>query len=70
MGNKRQKNYVITCPFCGKQHKQYIYINIICGCGAKFYYKDCLWLNRKNGEREFCSLFDLTFEVEGENEPT
>lgn len=40
MGNKKITSYKVTCPFCKREHKQHIYINSICGCGAKFYYHD------------------------------
>lgn len=54
--------YKITCPFCGKEHKQRSHINVICSCGAKFYYRDLLWLNRKNGKTK------LGEPQEGEND--
>lgn len=42
--------YHKVCPFCGKSHTQRIYINIICPCGAKYYFRTREWLNRRNGE--------------------
>ena len=67
MGDKKIINYEVTCPFCGKEHKQHIYINSICGCGAKFYYRDFIWLNRATGEK-FYMLHDVIFVSEEENE--
>ena len=67
MGNKKITNYKVTCPFCRREHKQHIYINAICGCGAKFYYRDFIWLNRATGEK-FYMLHDVTFVSEEENE--
>ena len=69
MGNKKITNYKVACPFCGKEHKQHIYINSICGCGAKFYYHNFIWLNRATGEK-FYTLHDVTFVSEEENERT
>ena len=69
MSNKKIINYKVTCPFCGKEHKQHIYINTICGCGAKFYYCDFTWLNRATGEKVHMS-HEVRFVLEEENERT
>ena len=69
MGDKKIVSYKITCPFCKREHKQHLYINTICGCGAKFYYRDFTWLNRATGEK-FYMLHDVTFVSEEENERT
>ena len=66
MGDKKIVSYKITCPFCTREHKQHLYINTICGCGAKFYYRDFIWLNRATGEK-FYTLHDVTFVSEEEN---
>lgn len=68
MGNKKRVYYNISCPFCGKQHKQQVYINTICDCGAKFYYNTCIWLDRKKSNKKFYTLYDLVFDEEEENE--
>ena len=65
MGNKKIVNYKITCPFCKREHKQHVYINTICGCGAKFYYRNFIWLNRQTGEK-FYTLDNITFVSEEE----
>lgn len=44
-----------TCPFCGVVHEFKPWLNIICTCGAKYYFMDKLWLDRKTGE----IMFDL-----------
>ena len=67
MGNKKITSYKVTCPFCRREHKQHIYINSICGCGAKFYYHDFTWLNRGTGEK-VRAIFDVSFVSEEENE--
>lgn len=48
---KGEWQYRKVCPFCGKKHYQRIFINIICPCGAKYYFRSREWLNRKDGER-------------------
>ena len=66
MGNKKIVNYKTTCPFCKREHKQHLYINTICGCGAKFYYHDFTWLNRQSGEK-IRAIFDVSFVSEEED---
>ena len=45
------KFYKQFCPFCHKVHEQRLHINIICSCGAKYYFYCGEWLNRQTGER-------------------
>ena len=45
------KSYTKKCPFCNMETTQHEFLNIICHCGAKYYYADKLWLNRNTGER-------------------
>lgn len=66
MGDKEIVSYKTTCPFCKREHKQHLYINTICGCGAKFYYRDFIWLNRQTGEK-FYTLDNVIFVSEEEN---
>ena len=40
-----------TCPFCGGVHEFKPWLNIICHCGAKYYFMEKFWLHRKTGER-------------------
>lgn len=40
-----------TCPFCGAVHEFKPWLNIICPCGAKYYFMEKFWLNRQTGER-------------------
>ena len=39
-----------TCPFCGSICEGSMYINLICGCGAKYYCQSDIWLDRKTGK--------------------
>ena len=66
MGDKEITNYKVTCPFCKREYKQHLYINTICRCGAKFYYRDFTWLNRGTGEK-VRAIFDVSFVSEEEN---
>ena len=45
------ESYTKKCPFCNTETIQHEFLNIICQCGAKYYYADKLWLNRNTGER-------------------
>lgn len=39
------------CPFCGSYvERLFEQTNGFCKCGAKYYFMDKLWLNRKTGE--------------------
>ena len=41
----------VTCPVCGKVHEiKHPLLNIICDCGAKYYGKCEIWLDRKTGK--------------------
>ena len=44
------KAVVRACPFCRKKNVSRKYINTICPCGAKYYFVQKKWLNRKTGE--------------------
>ena len=66
MGDKKIVSYKTTCPFCKREHEQHLYINTICECGAKFYYRDFTWLNRQTGEK-FYTLDNLAFVSEEED---
>lgn len=44
-----QNIYATICPVCGKAHVQRKHINVICPCGAKFYYIQTYWLDRTTG---------------------
>lgn len=41
---------VISCPFCYKQHVANRHINVICGCGAKYYVNTNEFWDRKTGK--------------------
>ena len=43
--------YSKKCPFCGAERSMSLGCNIICGCNAKYYYNERLWLNRNTGTR-------------------
>ena len=47
--NKRSK-YKKVCPFCKAVGEAYKGNNIICACGAKYYWTGKVWLNRNTGE--------------------
>ena len=54
-GHNDSETYRATCPFCGKEHEQRVWLNIICDCGAKYYGSKFNnqtqgWLNRATGE--------------------
>ena len=41
----------VTCPVCGKVHEiKHPLLNIVCDCGAKYYAKCEIWLDRKTGK--------------------
>lgn len=46
-------HYKRTCPFCDTSIIAPIPQNLFCECGAKYYYFDKVWLNRKTGEEVF-----------------
>ena len=41
----------MKCPFCGTDHEVKPHLNIICGCGGKYYIHTNEWWNRRTGER-------------------
>ena len=45
--------YEKKCPFCGATVGGHTHCNLFCECGAKYYYCDKAWLNRKTGEEVF-----------------
>ena len=49
--NRHEETYRKTCPFCRREHEQALWLNIMCPCGAKYYYPQKTWLNRATGER-------------------
>lgn len=49
--NLQEQTYRKSCPFCQQEHEQALWLNIMCGCGAKYYYPQKTWLNRATGER-------------------
>ena len=41
----------VTCPVCGKVHEiKHPLLNIVCDCGAKYYGRCEIWLDRKTGK--------------------
>ena len=43
----------VTCPVCGKVREiKHPSLNIICDCGAKYYAKCEIWLDRKTGKHD------------------
>ena len=50
--NKNSRRWSRVCPFCNKVHSvQNPYLNVICGCGGKYYANTGDWLNRTTGEK-------------------
>ena len=45
-----EKSINYKCPFCGREHTAPSLLNVICECGAKYYYNTKKWLNRNTGE--------------------
>lgn len=44
------ERYKRKCPFCGKIGEATEFANIICECGAKYYYPSDIWKDRKTGK--------------------
>ena len=38
---------VQKCPFCDKEHAGHFWNNVLCDCGAKFYYGQNMWVGAK-----------------------
>lgn len=47
------------CPFCGRGHFVKSYMNVICSCGAKYYFSTDDWLDRTrtNSRKEDSETF-------------
>ena len=41
----------MKCPFCGTEHEVKPHLNIICGCGGKYYIHLGEWFNRTTGQK-------------------
>ncbi len=50
--NKQTKlnRYERKCPFCGEIGVATEFFNILCKCGAKYYYLSDIWKDRKTGK--------------------
>lgn len=44
------KLYKRQCPFCKEIRAGTPLVNLICKCGAKYYYDSDIWLDRKTGK--------------------
>ena len=42
-----ERKYIKNCPYCGKTSVQRLLVNIICSCGAKYYFAKHEWLQRE-----------------------
>lgn len=52
--SKRTWEYSMVCPFCNTtNYGLYHTHNLFCSCGAKYYAKDKIWLNRTTGEEVY-----------------
>ena len=49
----KYEHYEKECPFCGATVGGYTHCNLLCDCGAKYYYWDQIWLDRKTGREVF-----------------
>ena len=47
MENLNAERYKRICPFCGEICEGTHLVNLICKCGAKYYYASDIWLERK-----------------------
>lgn len=45
--------YAKECPFCKSTVENLLGCNLFCACGAKYYFFQHAWLNRKTGEEVF-----------------
>ena len=45
--------YDKECPFCKATVTNLLGCNLFCECGAKYYFFEHIWLNRKTGEKVF-----------------
>lgn len=45
-----RERYQRKCPFCGEICEGTHLVNLICKCGAKYYYESDIWLDRKTGK--------------------
>ena len=59
------KQYKRQCPFCKRICYGYEGSNLFCGCNAKYYWQDQVWLDRKTGKevrtmtnREYLATLD------------
>ena len=46
-----RKRYKKACPFCGEACENFDGLNLFCGCNAKYYYFDKVWLDRNTGKK-------------------
>lgn len=47
----QKRRYRKICPFCKSVCENFKVSNLLCNCGAKYYYFDKVWLNRKTGDK-------------------
>ena len=45
-----RERYKRKCPFCGEICEGTPLVNLLCKCGAKYYYESDIWLERKAGK--------------------
>ena len=45
-----KETYHERCPYCGKEHEQRLWLNIICNCGGKYYFTLKKWWDRRVGD--------------------
>lgn len=51
MENKNEiEMYITVCPYCHRIHRTPRFLNSICPCGAKYYYRNSQWYNRNTKE--------------------
>jgi hypothetical protein len=56
----QRDRYKRKCPFCGEIGESHCLVNIICKCGAKYYYESDIWKDRKTGKEVKGDLWNLT----------
>lgn len=53
------ERYNRKCPFCGKIGEATEFVNILCECGAKYYYVSDIWKDRKTGKEVRGDLWNI-----------
>lgn len=63
MPELNRERYKRKCPFCGEICEGFVLINLLCRCGAKYYYESDIWKDRKTGKEVKGDLWNLTEKI-------